>query len=63
MDRSIGGAVCQGMKDYSVFDLKKLALFGRDKKKTIVKTTVNTDTYLVHRICSYTFVPTNKELG
>jgi len=53
---SVGGPVCQGMKDFSVFDLKKLALYGRPKKSSIAGVKVDgKKTWIAMKVCSYVF--------
>ena len=64
MDSKVGGAVCQGMKDYSVFNFKTLSSVGVTKKKNQVSFTIKAGaSFIDHRICSTSFMPDSKKLN
>jgi len=64
MDSKVGGAVCQGMKDYSVFNFKTLSSVGVTKKKNQVSFTIKAGaSFIDHRICSTSFLPDSKKLN
>lgn len=61
MSAKIGGPVCQGLKDFSVFDLKKFSLYGRKKAETYASPTITAKgEWIAMKACSTTFTPQDK---
>lgn len=64
MDAKVGGAVCQGMKDYSVFNFKPLSAVGVTKTKNQASFTIKAGaSFIDHRICATPYLPESKKLN